>query len=121
MSATTLDRDGAGSPVTAPLVSSVSEVGGSMQARTFAVVLAVITIFGLAFRVGYVLLVTVKENNKVYARSGTASRPMVWPRGSSSGHRSARPRAQPTRHSRRWCSAASPFPSESIRVPDCSA
>jgi 4-amino-4-deoxy-L-arabinose transferase-like glycosyltransferase len=37
-----------------------------MRPRTFGLALAAITAFGLAFRVAYVLLVTIKENSKVY-------------------------------------------------------
>ena len=37
-----------------------------MRPRSFSLALGVITVFALAFRVGYVLLVTVKENNKIY-------------------------------------------------------
>jgi len=64
VSAGTLELDG--SPDTAPPAPIRPEVGGSMHPRTFGVALAAITAFGLAFRVAYVLLVTIKENSKVY-------------------------------------------------------
>lgn len=41
-------------------------IGGPMRPRRFAVTLAVITVVGLGVRVGYVLIVTIKENSRVY-------------------------------------------------------
>ncbi len=64
MSAATLEVNRP--PDTGLPVPSVPELGGPMRPRRFAVWLTVITLIGLAFRVGYVLLVTVKENSKVY-------------------------------------------------------
>jgi len=56
-----------GSPATAGMPTPDGPaVGGPMRPRRFAVALAVITVLGLAFRVGYVLMVTIKENSKVY-------------------------------------------------------
>jgi 4-amino-4-deoxy-L-arabinose transferase-like glycosyltransferase len=41
-------------------------IGGPMRPRRFAVALTVITVVGLGVRVGYVLMVTIKENSRVY-------------------------------------------------------
>ena len=41
-------------------------IGGPLSRRRFTIALAGITLFGLAFRVGYILQVTVKENSKIY-------------------------------------------------------
>jgi len=55
-----------GPPDTVTAAPSPPAVGGTMRPRAFGVALAVITAVGLVFRIGYVLLVTIKENNKVY-------------------------------------------------------
>jgi len=41
-------------------------IGGPMRPRRFAVALALITLVGLGVRVAYVLVVTIKENSRVY-------------------------------------------------------
>ena len=41
-------------------------IGGPMGPRRFAVALTVITVVGLGVRVAYVLIVTIKENSRVY-------------------------------------------------------
>jgi 4-amino-4-deoxy-L-arabinose transferase-like glycosyltransferase len=41
-------------------------IGGPLSRQHFTVALAGITLFGLVFRVGYILLVTIKENSRVY-------------------------------------------------------
>jgi 4-amino-4-deoxy-L-arabinose transferase-like glycosyltransferase len=59
MTATTAEPDSAIRPTT-PII------GGSMRPRRFWGALAGVVLFGLAFRVGYVLLVTRYENSKFY-------------------------------------------------------
>jgi 4-amino-4-deoxy-L-arabinose transferase-like glycosyltransferase len=62
---TTTTVDGPPQPAAVPALGR-PDVGGPMRPRRFAVALAGITGLGLAVRVGYVLIVTVKENTKVY-------------------------------------------------------
>ena len=49
-----------------PTTPRAPDIGGPMRARRFAVALGGITLFGLGFRVGYVLLVTRNENSRIY-------------------------------------------------------
>ncbi len=47
-------------------VASASPIGGGMQRRRFTLGLGAIVAVGLAFRVGYVLIVTQYQNGKIY-------------------------------------------------------
>ncbi len=54
------------SELESPTAARFPTIGSPMQPRRFAVTLAGVVLFGLAFRVGYVLLVTRHETGKFY-------------------------------------------------------